>query len=90
MAVVRFTSHLAKFFPGLGELVVDAGTVAELIQRLEDHYPGISAYLTEDHGGLRKHVNIFVDQMLIQDRKQLSDRLSSNAEVHILQALSGG
>lgn len=90
MAVVRFTSHLSKFFPGLCELNVDAVTVAELVERLEERYPGIASYLIEDHGGLRKHVNIFVDQTLIHDRKSLTDPLTSNAEVHILQALSGG
>lgn len=90
MAVVRFTSHLSKFFPGLRELNVDAVTVAELVERLEERYPGIASYLIEDHGGLRKHVNIFVDQTLIRDRKSLTDPLTSNAEVHILQALSGG
>lgn len=90
MAIIRFTSHLSKFFPGLRELEVDAVTVAELVERLDERYPGIASYLIEDHGGLRKHVNIFVNQMLIRDRTSLTDTLTSNAEVHILQALSGG
>ncbi|MCE7933465.1 MAG: molybdenum cofactor biosynthesis protein MoaD [Chlorobi bacterium CHB2] len=90
MAVVRFTSHLSTFFPGLRQVTVEASTVAELVQSLDREYPGIASYLVEDHGGLRKHVNIFVDQMLIRDRKQLSDALTSGSEVHILQALSGG
>lgn len=69
---------------------LDAATVAQLIQRLDERYPGIASYLIEDHGGLRKHVNIFVNQTLIRDRKSLTDSIPSNAEVHILQALSGG
>lgn len=90
MAIVRFTSHLSKFFPGLRQVELDAATVAQLIQRLDERYPGIASYLIEDHGGLRKHVNIFVNQTLIRDRKSLTDSIPSNAEVHILQALSGG
>ena len=90
MAVVHFTSHLSKFFPGLREVNVEAVTVAELVQRLDERHPGIASYLIEDHGGLRKHVNIFVNQNLIRDRTTLRDPLTDNAEVHILQALSGG
>jgi molybdopterin converting factor small subunit len=57
---------------------------------IEANYPGLSAYLVEDNGALRQHVNIFINDTFIRDRKRLSDRVSAGDEVHVIQALSGG
>lgn len=64
--------------------------VSEVIQGIEDRYPGIRSYILDDQGQVRKHVNIFVDGKMINDREQLSDSLAANSEVYIMQALSGG
>jgi molybdopterin converting factor small subunit len=61
-----------------------------LLDNIEAKYPGINTYLREETGALRKHINIFVDQSLIQDRIQLQDALEEKQEVLIFQALSGG
>lgn len=90
MARVSFTRHLNRFFPELGEEVVEASTVAELIQTLDKRYPGLAAYLIEDDGSLRKHVNVFVEDVLIRDRRSLSDPLAAESKVYVMQALSGG
>ncbi|HAA14440.1 MAG TPA: molybdenum cofactor biosynthesis protein MoaD, partial [Cytophagales bacterium] len=44
----------------------------------------------DDQGQLRKHVNVFVGNTLIADRIGLSDALTAQDEVYIMQALSGG
>jgi len=90
MARVHFTRHLNRFFPELREGEGQAATVAELVGRLDARFPGLAGYLLEDDGSLRKHVNIFVENTLIADRRALSDRLDENSSVYIMQALSGG
>jgi molybdopterin converting factor small subunit len=90
MARVQFTRHLNRFFPALGEEDVEASRVSELVQGLDRKYPGLAAYLIEDDGSLRKHVNIFVEEVLIRDRRGLSDALARDSKVFIVQALSGG
>ena len=90
MPRVQFTRHLNRFFPTLTAVELDAGTVAEVVRALERLYPGLASYLVEDQGALRRHVNIFVEGVLIQDRIRLSDPLSPDSEVYIMQALSGG
>lgn len=87
---VRFTHHLRRFFPTLEEGVVEGDTVAGVVRTLDRRYPGLAAYLVDDRGALRKHVNIFVGDDLIADRERLTDSTSPEAEVFILQALSGG
>ena len=92
MVTVHLTNHLYAFFPQLEgkELKVEASTVAEVIRALEPLAPGIGFYLCDERGKLRTHVNVFVDKQIIKDRRTLSDPVGEGAEVHVLQALSGG
>ena len=90
MASVSYTPHLSRFFPELATEEVDAPDVASLVRELELRHEGLAAYLVEEDGALRKHVNIFVDGDAVRDRKALSDALGPASTVHILQALSGG
>jgi len=90
MPKVKFTSALKRFFPALTETMVEAYTIKEVIQHLEQKYPGLSSYLVDDSGKLRKHVNVFVKEELIHDREKLSDVVQAQDEILIFQALSGG
>jgi hypothetical protein len=90
MARVAFTPHLQRFFPALKECNVDAATVRAVIDELERRFPGLAAYIVDETGRLRRHVNIFVGDEPIHDREALGDALSSSTRVFIVQALSGG
>ncbi len=92
MATVKLTGHLHAFFPALaGEpLRVDAATVAEVVQAVEQRAPGFAFYVCDEAGRLRTHVNVFVDGQRVSDRTRLSDPVGAESEVFILQALSGG
>ncbi len=90
MAKVKFTSALRNFFPDLKETEVSGKSVYDVLQELEETYPGISGYLLEDDGQLRKHVNIFLKETLVTDRRHLTDTVNKEDEILIYQALSGG
>ena len=90
MAHVAFTRHLQRFFPSLTECEVPATTVREVIVELDRLHPGLASYLLDDTGRLRRHVNIFVGEEPICDRTTLTDPVTPDARVFILQALSGG
>ena len=90
MAHVSFTRHLTRFFPTLEARDVPAATVRELIDALERSHPGLSSYLVDETGRLRRHVNVFVGEEPVRDRARLSDPLGPDARVFIMQALSGG
>lgn len=90
MPHVTFTRHLQRFFPNLAEMEVPGTTVREVIDELERRHPGLSSYIVDETGRLRRHVNIFVGEEPIRDRERLGDALTSKDSVFILQALSGG
>lgn len=90
MQTVQFTAALKRFFPDIREQQVEGQTVAEVLQNLEQRYPGLKSYLVDERGELRKHINIFVDGSLITDRYALSDHVTDGQDILIFQALSGG
>ena len=71
MAKIKFTSALCRFFPNLKEMEVEGTTVNEVLKKVEQEVPGVSDYLLEEDGSLRKHVNIFLKEDMITDREQL-------------------
>jgi molybdopterin synthase sulfur carrier subunit len=89
---VHLTRHLVAFFPQLESraIEVEAEDVAGVIRALEALAPGIGFYLCDERGRLRPHVNVFIGNSIIRDRRQLGDRLAPGDKVSILQALSGG
>lgn len=90
MPTVKFTYALKKFFPGLKDTTANGNTLQAILREMESSYPGVSSYVLDDQGSLRKHVNIFIDGTMIKDRTALSDPFSANSEIYIMQALSGG
>ena len=90
MPNVKFTYALSRFFPGLKNTPATSNTLQEVLREIENSYPGIRNYILDEQGSLRRHVNIFIDGTLINDRTSLSDRFSENSEIYIIQALSGG
>lgn len=90
MATVKFTYALKRFFPDLKEEKISANNVKELLDTLEANYNGIKGYVVDERGRLRKHVNIYINNTLIKDEKGLSDAVTDDCEVYIMQALSGG
>lgn len=89
MAAVHFTKNLRRHVD-CDETVAEGTTVRQVLDRVFDENPRVRSYVLDDQGGLRKHMAVFVDGDQIADRKELSDAVGANAEIYIMQALSGG
>ena len=90
MPTVKFTYALKRFFPTLKDVPAEGNSFPEIFRELDFHYPGLSKYVLDEQGSLRKHVNIFIDGKIISDRIKLTDTFLVNSEIYIMQALSGG
>jgi len=90
MATVKFTSNLKRFFPDLDTMNLNSDNVAKLLDEINEKHRGLKDYIVEENGALRKHVNIFIGEEMINHRETLKDSLKNNDEVYIMQALSGG
>ncbi len=90
MVVVKFTPNLKRFFPDLTEYSVEAGTVAEVVAAVDERWQGLASYIVDEHGRLRPHVNIFINEDLVFDKETLSDKVTDGTRIYVMQALSGG
>jgi hypothetical protein len=87
---IKFTYSLKRFFPELEDMKAQGNGLPEIFTEIEKNYPGLRSYVLDETGGLRRHVNIFIDGKMINDRNKLSDTFSASSEIYIIQALSGG
>src|SRR2546423_144388 len=63
MADLHLPTTLPPLFPGLPRrLDVDAATVAEAIEHLDERWPGLRDRLCEPGPALRRHINVYVDR----------------------------
>jgi sulfur carrier protein ThiS len=69
---------------------VAGSTVREALEAVFARNPRLRGYLLDDQGALRRHVVVFVAGEPVIDRERLSDKVSKEAEISVLQALSGG
>ncbi|CAH1201373.1 conserved hypothetical protein [Candidatus Nitrotoga sp. BS] len=92
MPTVQLTQHLYRFFPQLEnqKIKVPAGSVAEALLAINEIAPGFTDYVLDEHGVLRRHVNLSINNTLVVDKIKLSDRIPDDGVVYIFQALSGG
>lgn len=89
MARVVFTANLQRHVEVPPE-EVDGSTLREVLDVVFSRHPRARGYVLDDQGALRKHVVVFVGGRQIVDRRTLSDSVTPDAEVCVMQALSGG
>lgn len=92
MPSVEMTDHLYRYFPQLAQrtITVPTGSVAEVLHAVNEIAPGFSDYILDEHGALRRHVHLAINDSMVIDRKTLSDYVPEDGTVYIFQALTGG
>jgi sulfur-carrier protein len=87
MADLHLPSTLPPLFHDLPRrLDVDAATVDEAIERLDERWPGLRDRLCEPGPVLRPHINVYVDR----ERARLDTALDARSRVDVITAISGG
>jgi molybdopterin converting factor small subunit len=87
MADVHLPRSLVALFPGAPRrLEIEAGSISEVVDRLDEQWPGLRDRLLEPGPRLREHINVFVDG----EPASLDTGLRPGATVHIIPAIAGG
>ena len=87
MAELHLPTTLQPLFQELPrKLDVEAATVAEAIERLDEQWPGLRDRLCEPGPALRSHIHVYVDQ----ERAGLDTVLEARSRVDVIAAISGG
>ena len=91
MAVlVRIPTPLRQLTNGQDRVEVEASTLAEAIQALENQFAGIKERLLDDTGEPRHFVNIYVNGEDTRFLQGLDTATNPGDEVSIVPAVAGG
>jgi molybdopterin synthase sulfur carrier subunit len=87
MADLHLPGTLTPLFTDLPRRIdVDAATVDEAIERLDQRWPGLRDRLCEPGPLLRRHIHVYVNR----NRATLDTPLDVRARVDVIAAISGG
>jgi len=90
MPTISFTDNIQRHI-NCPTIKTPGSTVREALEYLfTNENPRARGYVLDDQGALRKHMNIFIDGSPIKDTNNLSDAVTADTEIYIMQALSGG
>ena len=87
MATVYIPTMLLPVTGGIRETQVEARNVRQLINALEEQFPGIRVRLMEDDQ-VRSNLAVSIDGEVA--RMGLLERVGEKGEVHFVPAISGG
>lgn len=71
---------------GSREIAIEGASVGEVLRELERQHPRIEGWVLDEHGRVRRHVNVFVDG----ERVREDAAVAADATVHVLPSISGG
>ncbi|MGV3773032.1 MAG: MoaD/ThiS family protein [Verrucomicrobiales bacterium] len=90
MAKVRIPTPLRKLTNNEELIEVNASTVGGAITELQTRFPGIQERLLDENGGVRRFVNVYVNEEDIRFLQNKETPLQAGDEISIIPAIAGG
>ena len=91
MAVtVQIPTPLRKLIDNKAEVDIQAGTIGELVEVLEEAHRGIKEKLLDENGEIRRYVNVYLNDEDIRFLDGADTLLSEGDKVAIVPAIAGG
>jgi len=87
---VRIPTPLQKLTRDQAEVSISAKNVKELLDALDQQYPGVKNRLCDESGRVRRFVNIYLNEEDIRFLKGEATPLKDGDEVSIIPAIAGG
>jgi molybdopterin synthase sulfur carrier subunit len=87
---VRIPTPLRKLTNNEELVQVNAATIGEAITELQSRFPGIAERLIDEKGGVRRFVNVYVNEEDIRFLQNKSTPLKDGDEISIIPAIAGG
>jgi molybdopterin synthase sulfur carrier subunit len=87
---VKIPTQLRTLTGGAQEVTAAGTTVSEVVDDLEDRYPGIRERLLDDSGGLRRFVNVYLDDEDVRFLNGIKTAVPENGRLSIVPAVAGG
>jgi len=90
MATVFVPTPLRRYTNGQSKVQANAGNVAELLDVLEQDFPGMKARLVDETGEVKRFINLFVNGEDFRTLQGTDTPIEADDEVSIIPAMAGG
>ena len=87
---IRIPTPLRKLTNNEEIVEVNPGTIADAIAELQGRFPGIKERLIDEGGGVRRFVNVYVNEEDIWFLQEQKTPIKDGDEVSIIPAIAGG
>ena len=87
---VRIPTVFRKFTGGNATVELEAGTVGQLIDRLEADFPGFKSQVMTDECQLHRYVNVYVNDEDARYLEKLDTKVTDGDTVSLLPSVAGG
>ncbi len=88
--IIRIPTPLRKLTAGQEEVHGRGETVAEVLQNLEEDFPGFHERLFDGQGSLRKFINVYLNDQDIRFLNNLETQVPEGSTISIIPAIAGG
>ena len=87
---VRIPTPLRKLTNNEEIVEVNAATIGEVIDELQNRYPGFKERVLDETGSVRRFVNVYVNEEDIRFLQNKDTALKDGDEISIIPAIAGG
>lgn len=88
--VVRIPTPLRRLTNGEDKVDVNGDSLGDVIEAMNEQYPGIRERICDDQGQLRNFVNVYINGEDVRFLQGLETATSDGDEVSVVPAVAGG
>ncbi|AGC45169.1 ThiS family protein [Myxococcus stipitatus DSM 14675] len=90
MATIRIPTMMRPLTRNQAEVTASGATVREVLRDLDIRYPGLGAKLLDEHGAVRRYVNVFLNDEDIRALDALDTPVKDVDRLTLIPAMAGG
>jgi sulfur-carrier protein len=90
LTMVRIPGPLRPLTDGAGDVEVAGATVGAVLEDLVRRHPGLLRHLRSEHGALREHVNVYLNEDDIRYLDGEATVVSAGDTITVVPSIAGG
>ncbi len=90
MPSIRIPTPLRKLTNELEVVQTSGATIGEILENLDQAFPGLKERICDEQGNVRRFVNIFVNDEDIRFLEDKATGVKDTDEISIVPAIAGG
>ncbi len=87
---VKIPTVFRRFTDNQAEVQLTPGTIGQLIDQLDQRYPGFKGQVMNDAGELHRFVNVYVNDEDARYLEKLETKVDEGDQVALLPSVAGG